>query len=418
MAKTTQKSKGIIAAIAKLTSGNLLAQVLPFLALPFLARQYSPEDFGHFAFFMAVATFVSILILFRLDVAIVSESKSVVRNRLLATGQMVAITFAIFIALVVVIAQTATWLTESYWYWLAISGFALSMHNLSVGWFNGEKRYSLISYFLVLRAFLWVALALSFPHFMPQIEHGLVVAFALSFILVSVLELFIIVRETGFYNLTFIKLKKTLKRFKSFPKYNLPHALMSNINASAPAYILQGFQQTVLLGYFSQTNRLIMTPWHMVSNALYRVLYKDTASELQKETPNFSVLVRVWAFYALGAVCVFVSLYFLVELLIMLVLGKEWSGAVEVAEVMLPWFFFRTITGVLAFAPIVSQQQRRALQIEVCYTVTLVSALISGVVLGSGLDALKWFSLTGAIFVALQLAWYWHLLLSLKKHKT
>lgn len=411
------KAQSMLSAIAKLASGNVMAQAIPFLALPFLSRVYSPADFGHFAFFVAITTFISILILLRLDVAIISETKVVVRRRLLATGQMVAISGAVFIAFVVALVQLICGVEDNYWYVLSIGGFALALHNLNIGWLNADKQYSSISYFLTLRSTLWVAVASVWSFLFPQHENGLIFAFVASFVLTSLIQTVSIVQKFGFYGLNASKLRLVLTRFKSFPQFNLPHALMSNINASAPAYILQFYNHTTVLGYFSQTNRLIMTPWHMVSNALYRVLYKDTATQLDSYGGGIKQLQKIWGLYAMLTTVLFLALYFFISDLIVFILGSSWVGAAKVAIVMLPWFFFRTISGVLAFVPILAGQQKRALQVEVFYTLCVVLALVIGIRNGDGVIALSWFSWTASVIVAAQLFWYWKLAFSLSFKK-
>ncbi|MCY7294387.1 lipopolysaccharide biosynthesis protein [Alteromonas sp. a30] len=399
-------SVSLLSSVVKLASGNVAAQIIPFVALPFLARLYSPQDFGHLAFFMALCTFLSILMALRFDVALVSVSEAKQKMALLSAGRRMAIFLACCIFIILSIALLAGIVNQHYGWFLPVSALALAIHNLHVGWLNANEHYSAISGFLVLRALLWVGIAGAWPFVLPEVELGIVYAFAASYILVSVIEYCFIAVLTSATALEKVSVIQVVKAFKDFPKFNLPHALLSNVNASAPAYVLQFFGLTQILGQFSQTNRLIMTPWHMVSNALYRVLYQHCAKTLQSEHPNLSKVGKLWGGYSAVAIVFYFILYFIATPLFILVLGEQWREAGRVAQIMMPWFALRTITGVLAFMPILREKQHIALIFEMFYTGAMIASLGLGAVLYDGLTALSWFSWVGTFFVLIQLSWY------------
>ena len=57
--------------VVKLVFGTGLAQVLPIAVLPILTRMYSPEEFGIFAIYMAVAGILGVVATGRYELSIV-----------------------------------------------------------------------------------------------------------------------------------------------------------------------------------------------------------------------------------------------------------------------------------------------------------------------------------------------------------
>ena len=58
-----------------LTSGIGVSQLIPLFLLPILTRFFSPEDFGFFAFVMAIIQIMAISSTLRLEMAVVLPKK-------------------------------------------------------------------------------------------------------------------------------------------------------------------------------------------------------------------------------------------------------------------------------------------------------------------------------------------------------
>mgnify|MGYP005995339995 CR=1 FL=1 len=57
--------------VLKLGGATLFSQMVSFLILPILSRIYSPDDFGTYGVFIAIATFIAVLAGFKYENAIV-----------------------------------------------------------------------------------------------------------------------------------------------------------------------------------------------------------------------------------------------------------------------------------------------------------------------------------------------------------
>ena len=74
--------------VIKLMMGTSLAQAIPIAISPILTRLYSPEEFGRFALYMAVAMIASVLVTGRYELAIMlpRHDKDALHITVLAMG--------------------------------------------------------------------------------------------------------------------------------------------------------------------------------------------------------------------------------------------------------------------------------------------------------------------------------------------
>jgi O-antigen/teichoic acid export membrane protein len=83
-------------------TGNVIAQAIPFLAEPVLARLYTPEDFAVLAVYLSVANLFSIIATARYELAIMLPKED--RKAANVLGLSVLISFAVsFISFLIVL---------------------------------------------------------------------------------------------------------------------------------------------------------------------------------------------------------------------------------------------------------------------------------------------------------------------------
>lgn len=130
--------------IFKLVGGNAFAQIIAFAATPVLTRLYTPEDFGQFSFFSAVASVIAILATGRYEFAILL-SDSMEKTRCLL---VVSLGLALLTALAVVTCVTTAdyfVVADSLIFALPVWVFFLAMASIFEKISNKERRYGIIS---------------------------------------------------------------------------------------------------------------------------------------------------------------------------------------------------------------------------------------------------------------------------------
>lgn len=133
--------------VLTLMTGTTLAQAIPIAISPLLTRLYSPEEFGRFALYMAVASIASVLVTGRYELAILlpRQDKDALHITALATALSIAISallflvvlfFALPIAALLGDAALAPWL-----YWVPASTLLLGLYQSLNYWSNRKAQY-------------------------------------------------------------------------------------------------------------------------------------------------------------------------------------------------------------------------------------------------------------------------------------
>lgn len=388
--------------LAKLLSGNILAQAIPLAALPLLARLYTPEEFGFFALYVAICSMVSMVSSGRFDVAIIAAPKR----------QHKATLVRLSLIFITVIACTTALICSLLFGWqqlslawcillpLGISGVAL--FNLGNNIRNDQEAYGKLTLNMTSRSAIWVAVSIAAQHY----SWGLLMAFALSYWCVALINVGIIVSTANATRAQKDLLFPVAKRYRQYPLFNAPHALLTSTNLNIPNLLLPIFGQTALLGAYSQANKVLMTPWQLIANALFKIYFKTTAKRVELEQAILPAFRKFLLSYTLLLLPIFVAAYWLVEPFILLLLGDEWLVAGQIGVLLLPWIFMRAIGGILAFVPLILSLQSAAFIYEIAYSACMAACMALSLAYLSPMQAMTYFAWLGAGFVFVQIIWY------------
>ncbi|UAA39641.1 lipopolysaccharide biosynthesis protein [Paraneptunicella aestuarii] len=390
------------AKLAKLLSGNILSQAIPLIALPILARQYTPQDFGFFALYVAICSIISLASAGRYDVALISAPK-LIHKRYLTSLSVLLIIATTCISGFAVIAALMSGKIDLLWAYLIVAGIpAVALFNLSNNLLNDKEHYGRITTNLTLRSTLWVVISV----IAYQLPNGLMLAFALSYWIVALINLQKVYKTGKAYKGNWKKLKAIAKHYKNFPLFNAPHALLTSFNLNTPSFLLPLFSQTALLGAYSQANKVLVTPWQLIGNALFKIFYKTTAEKQRLGQPILPVFRKFFSFYAIALIPIFLIGYFIAEPFFVLLLGEEWRSAGTIGALLLPWIYARAIGGMLAFVPLILNLQKPAFYFEIIYSLALATSLLSGLLMDKAIVGIQLFSGVGTAFVLVQIIWY------------
>lgn len=89
--------------VLTLLSGTALAQVIPLLAAPVLARLYTPEQFGALALLLAVANPISLVVCGRYELTVVLPREDAQANLLARLGLVLAVCITLLLGLAIVL---------------------------------------------------------------------------------------------------------------------------------------------------------------------------------------------------------------------------------------------------------------------------------------------------------------------------
>ncbi|AIY64574.1 lipopolysaccharide biosynthesis protein [Pseudoalteromonas piratica] len=397
--------KKLVIDISKIVNGTVIAQLLPLIALPFFARLYSPEAFANFALFFASSAIGSIILSLRTETGIISSTseEELAQNTLLAL---------IFTAVLFVFAALGVFALQLFFqlpnfvFPALFTSFLLALFNIHQNVLVWHESFGEASKLIIIKSVLVVTLTLLF-----SFEYnGQVWGFALANLLITAAVMKPLLKISR--NTKASSVKTSLIKNKNNIFYLAPHTLYNNFILQGPIYILSIYFPATQVGQYSMANRLIAAPISFISSACNKVLFKKFSTlEHQKNTKTQQFLMKkltLSLFFLLGLF--FSILYLFGESLITYILGPNWLSTYPIIVALLPWLLLRSIAGAFAFITILKEKQKNALLFELVYGFVSLSILYTQSQYNNLLHTVSAFAITGAIFVSIQLAWYFSLL--------
>ncbi|MBD3801504.1 MAG: oligosaccharide flippase family protein, partial [Campylobacterales bacterium] len=190
-----------------------------------------------------------------------------------------------------------------------------------------------------------------------------------------------------------------------FPKFQVPHTFLNTFASQMPVYAFGTFFAASVVGLYTLGARVVLAPMMLLSGSAAKV-FNEKAAALYNEggdlhTPTVGLLGGM----AKKALIPFVLFVVFAPEIFAFVFGAPWREAGVYTQILSPWLFMVFIVSTVAFLPALYGRQRRALGIEIIYTLLRLVALGTGVVLADVHTALALFSAAGVVVLVYNLRW-------------
>ena len=301
------KSIGII------TGSLLITAIISFMALPFLSRFYTVEDFGVYGLALSIVSVVSTVSSLRLDQAILIANKND-KASLVVSGMLIAflISFICFIALF--------FFKELYFcIAVALGVFASSIFQLIYSYNFSENKEYYCGFLNLYRSSSLIVAQLAMPFFLdtPELIYGIY----FQSVLLVILSISVIFR---LLKVSQINLSKVFE-FKDFVLINSPHALLNSFSHNMPYYFISFFLGSKAVGYYAIVERILRLPINLVSQVVRQFFIRDF-SKIENDDIDRKKSLKAVLFMSLISAPFFLFLIFIPESIYLTILGGQWSG--------------------------------------------------------------------------------------------
>ena len=334
-----RKSK-FISDVAVLSTGTVLAQAVTFLAAPILTRLYSPEAFGLFAVFAALAGSLVPAATGRYEVAMIVPKDAGLAGELFGVALWFCGAFSILFF-------TAIWILQPYllaWLDAAVLGkwimlapgllMVMGLLNLAEFWANRHGRFRLIARTKIIQTVTTVGLNIVFG--LAGIEFfGLLIggilgpAIGFVYVLSKQSEL------TKQLNLSWNRRKSVAARkYIDYPIYNASTGLLNGLMTSMPVFFMIHFFPAAVVGYFALVVRVLYAPAAIVSDAVSRIHLRrvvDLANDGLPDSAAHTEVVRVVVCASMIPAALFIVWG---PQLFQLIFGERWEEAGQIARII------------------------------------------------------------------------------------
>lgn len=362
--------------VLTLMTGTTIAQAIPIAISPILTRIYTPEDFGVLALFMAIASIFGSISNGRYELAIMLPKKDEDAVNIVALGFIIT-TFISFTLLVLVILfsdyftkllnhnEIGAWL-----YFVPISVFFTGIYNILNYFNNRKKQYKDLAKATVLKSIVGAILQLTLGFFKFGFS-GLIISSLTSQLVANTKLLSNIIKDKVLISkISKLKIIALAKRYKKFPKFDMPSAIMNTASLQMPVLLLGAFFNTSTVGFFSLSHRFISMPMSLIGSSIGQVFFQQSANvkndneALKKLTLNTYKKLFKLGILPFSIITVFGDIVFA------FVFGTDWIVAGEYAQVLAIWVLFLFVHSPITSLFSTLEKQKEAMIINIIIIVS------------------------------------------------
>ncbi|MDR0479014.1 MAG: oligosaccharide flippase family protein [Burkholderiaceae bacterium] len=372
----------MLRATLTLLAGGALAQAVPLLLWPLIARLFTPSAMGVYTAFSTVAATVAVVACARYEYALPMARDELQAAHLLALCLRVALgVVAVSIPLAWGLAR---WAHLPLAAWLPVTVAASGLLSLFMMWSNRADRFRALAASrvvqyggaaalqLLLGALLWRGKA-SGTNNAWVLTLGPVLAMGLA-----TLPLLGPAPQGG-WRAVFRSgqgLREVARRYRDFPLLNTPHAFLGTLQDALAAALLIAWSGNAAAGFWGLALRYLKAPATLVgtavSQALYPKLTQSDAAQAQRAVREVMVILGALA-CALMAVLLVAGPWLFER-----VFGAPWRTAGELARALAPYIAVHFVAAPLAVVTMAWQAQRWAFRLAVIGQIVFLACLAWG----------------------------------------
>ncbi|QFF98027.1 hypothetical protein PB01_03895 [Psychrobacillus glaciei] len=337
-------SNKIFKSILILLSGTILSQIIVLAASPLLTRLFSPEDIGTLTVFTTLLVFITIIMTFKYELAIVipkskREAISVFNLTIIIVIMMtILLTVTLIIGKDFFISVLKLDELKSIYLILPLTAFLLGISNILNFWFVRSESYQTISKSKLIQSTVTSS---------SQIVGGLLNLGTKSLIFGYLIGQFAV---TLFYLRKFNKdikssyffskkgIKKVAIKYNDLPKYNATQSLVNSFSSNFIIILFSISFSSAVVGYYAMAIRLVQFPIAVITSSVKDVFFKELTKVFNSNIKRYHMyLLKYTLTLIVIAIVPFVIIYLYAPDIFSFALGAEWAVAGEYSKFLSFW---------------------------------------------------------------------------------
>lgn len=314
---------------ALLTSGVVIAHVVPLIAYPLLSRLYSPEDFGLLSILTSITAILSIIATFHYDSAILITKSKRLAAELIISIQYLAIPFLILSGIIATLFSDQISIVFNapqikYWFWICpICAYCLVLFNCYNEWCVKFAFFRDLSLNKIINGSAIPFGKIIFAFIKP---FGLFIGELFGHLITGASCLIRVFRKERKY---FDRPSKRhmaylLKRYADCPKYVLPARLLNKTGLEIPIFLISAYYSVEELGYYTMASTLLVLPSKVIGKAITDT-FRQKANMLIERDGNCRLFYcKVFLSLLFISVSFFSVLYIIAPECFRIILGEKW----------------------------------------------------------------------------------------------
>lgn len=378
----TAPAKSMGSNVLVVLSGSAGAQVVLVICLPFIARLYTPADFGLYSYLSSIAIILAGLANLRLDAAVPlpRSSESAADVVWLATISAAAMSLLVAAALMIITSRVPSdHALASRWIWtLPLMVFVSAQFVL---WNQVSLRNQLFTV-VARRPFLQNVGTVALQLGLVPARLG-VGGLLLGQLIARVLTTGFMIRSgiTMLHPTSVDRMIATLRRYSKFPLLMAPAAVLNTLGIYLPLLLVTHFYGKDSGGTVGLAQQLVMLPASTLGSAVAQVYMARLGHALrQRSGGNLRTFIKASLVLASCGFAFGLLVTFAAPGVLPLVLGPEWVDAGPMAAALCPASVIGLVAGPMSSILVLAERVR---------TILVLDLLRVALVVGVGLTAVS-----------------------------
>ncbi len=389
-------------------SGAAGAQLIVIVFSPLITRLYGPQAFGLLGTFAALVAIGAPVAALTYPIAIVlprtdGEAAGIVRLAVyIALGIGVLLTFSAMVVGDRLLASFAMTELTPYILLVPLLMVLTAFRNVGLQWLIRDKQFRVMAKVAVLQALTvnTLKVVIGFFHPVAAVLIGVTVIGGALHVLMLMLGIKLSIpdnrkssRQPDTRNASFLELAK---RYRDFPVYRAPQALINAFSHSLPVIMLAAFFGPVSAGLYTLCTRILAGIPQLISVSVGDVFYPRFSEAVRRGDDLARLLLKATVGLALLGVAPFAIVILIGPWLFGWFFGPDWVYAGVYARWLSVWLFFQFINRPCVIAVPALGIQKGLMFYEIAGTTAKLLALVLGFALfKSDIVAIAFFSVMG-----------------------
>ncbi|MBD3652399.1 lipopolysaccharide biosynthesis protein [Kangiella sp.] len=341
--------------IISLTGGTVVAQILPFVVLPFLTLGLGQESFGRFSLFFVSTMMLGSISSLRYEYAI-NASKNKQESWLL-TVLTIDLNLIFFVVLGLIVTTLIYFeVLSPEWLLLPFSVLLFSINQGLQSYVNYHSMFKHMAIARIINSGICSILQLVIVYFL-SIDIGAYLGMIIGFVFANIYICIIAPKKISLFlnkKVLFIQ-----KKYSEYPKYIFPGTAINYFSSNMPIYFLSIFYGNVYAGYYSLAIRIAGAPTVIIGRSIGEV-FRVTALKDYLEKGSFrEVFLKTISYSFIIGLVGFVFLFLFSDLLISLYLGAEWLNVSSYIKILLPMFILQFSLAPITYTMMITGAQHK-----------------------------------------------------------
>ncbi|MEO5772690.1 MAG: oligosaccharide flippase family protein [Sphingomicrobium sp.] len=326
-----------------LFTGTAAAQVANLLSYPFLARLYSPHDFGTFALFLAASAIPGAIACARFDLAVPTAPRA---------GRFAILWLCIVIAAGMGVASAIG--GAVYWQFFATNpsmfmplllGLCVFLTGFCAAgslYLMRHDRYRLSSFSMVVRTAVAVVIQIALAFAWPN-AFSLILGFTLGITAQAVVLGTSIFLHVSPGRPRARPILAMARRFRRQVMVDIPSTLIAAVSLNLLTFILSNLYGQAVVGLYAIGNRIAVTPLQLFNDALSQVFFQKAARAQEEKGHFWNEMKFNLLTSGLLSLAVLIGIWIFARPFITFYLGSKWEAAADMLLILAPMLAVRSL---------------------------------------------------------------------------